>query len=323
MLFLNGPTPHRVKEIVMTSPSPFPLRYVLPTRAVTLRASVRLAVEVDPAGGHLEPEIAVAIALPGRPPASSVRRAGAAARPAPSPDGALRRAFDRTHPHTAALVADLSSRSEQFLAGLTMSEDPADVVVFGRALEVVHRELAAADRMRREWIARQGHELRSGEWDLTASDLVPLATPLAQLPAETAVPDALGAVLARDFGLLVALCADESDDAHRGAHAVLAVYRRTPAVLAEPADAVDAEPWVLDCALSRLHLADALTDDADGRPVAIPSPRSAPDDAATLSDAARRQLGLLDASDEYARLAATHHRTEELAALRREHGLSS
>ena len=70
--------------------------------------------------------------------------------------GSLRTAFDRSHRRTAALIADLSARAEQFLAGMRMGDGPAEVETFGSALAVVERELAAADRMRREWIAAQG-----------------------------------------------------------------------------------------------------------------------------------------------------------------------
>ena len=109
-----------------------------------------------------------------RPVASAQRvevGAGSAAWTVP---GSLRRVFDAAHPRTAALAADLAARAEQFLAGLRMSEELTEVVTIGQALEVVHRELAAADRMRREWVAGQGREVRTSTWDLGADDLLPV-----------------------------------------------------------------------------------------------------------------------------------------------------
>jgi len=86
----------------------------------------------------------------------SVRRSAVVEAPAGStstirPVGPASEPYARSsahHPRTAALIADLSARAEQFLAGLRMSDQATEVLAFGSALEVVERELAAADRMR-------------------------------------------------------------------------------------------------------------------------------------------------------------------------------
>jgi hypothetical protein len=306
----------------MSASVTFPLRYVLPTSALTLSATVRMAVVVDDKGGHLEPQVTVSLSAPWRPtPLTSARTVGDLGGldalhgtvPASAVAGSLRTAFDRAHPRTFALITDLSERSAQFLAGLRMSEHAADVVEIGRALEVVHRELAAADRMRREWIARQGKQLRTGEWDLTAGDVLSLDACPAVLSPSVELPDGLAAELARDYGVLVAIGGDDTDNQrHGGGHAVLAIYRRTPDVLPYyPTQDAD-RPWLRDDALSRLRLLDA--DEIIG---SVPVPRRPVDAevAPPLSAIAQLQLDLLDASDEYTRLAATHSRAEELAAL--------
>jgi hypothetical protein len=105
---------------------------------------------------------------------SAAEQADLANRAAWTRPGSLRAAFDRTHPRTAALIADLSARAEQFLAGMRMGDGPAEVETFGSALAVVERELAAADRLRREWIAAQGFEVRAGTWEFELGDAVAL-----------------------------------------------------------------------------------------------------------------------------------------------------
>jgi len=307
----------------MSASVTFPLRYVLPTSALTLSATVRMAVVVDDKGGHLEPQVCVSLSAPWRPtPLTSAHTVGDlggldtldGAVPASAAAGSLRAAFDRAHPRTSALITDLSDRSAQFLAGLRMSEHAHDVVEIGQALEIVHRELAAADRMRREWIVRQGKLLRTGEWDLTAGDVLSLdACPAMLSPCVADLPGSLAAELARDYGVLVAIGGDDADkQRHGGGHAVLAIYRRTPDVLPYYPEQDADRPWLRDDALSRLRLLDA--DEIVG---SVPAPRR-PADVETgqpLSTVAQLQLDLLDCSDEYTRLAAMHSRVEELAAL--------
>ncbi|HEY6795756.1 MAG TPA: hypothetical protein VI248_13840 [Kineosporiaceae bacterium] len=321
----------------MSAPAAIPLRYVLPTTALTLSAAVRKGVVVDDQGGHLEPEVAVALWAPWHPqPLWSVRSVnppeGTASRSPSTAPGSLRRAFDRAHPRTAALIADLSARAEQYLAGLRMGDDPAQVVTFGQALEVVHRELAAADRTRREWISRQGRTVRSGEWDLSGADMITVIGLRPTLAPDTRVPEGGATELARDYGLLLALVTDEASAGTRSrtGSAGVAVYRRQPENL-PLRETSDADPeWVRDDVLSRLWLADA-----GDAPAEVPRPRTPvdaeravpaqpdrplPGDALLEAGArvARTQLDLLDASDEYARLASTQYRTEEIDALQRQ-----
>lgn len=186
--------------------------------------------------------------------------------------GALRKAFGRTHPRTAALIADLSARAEQFLAGLRMSDLPEEVQAFGAALEVVERELAAADRMRREWIAVQGHDVRSGVWILQAAELAALdgllgtgAEAPVQLPADLALPEGTLTELARDYGVLPVVLDPDRDGpgdpgpegfdrtdeilVRRPRPVTVLVYRRAPE---GPKPAAPA-PWVRDDALT-LHV---------------------------------------------------------------------
>lgn len=175
--------------------------------------------------------------------------------------GSLRLAFDRSHPRTAALIADLSARAEQFLAGMRMGDGPAEVEVFGSALAVVERELAAADRMRREWIAAQGFDLRSGQWEVDLSAAVQVSDPLPDhLPADTPLPAGLAQLLARDFGVLIAVVDpdryEDADPATRGPQGLrqvdeillrrprpvtVAVYRRALASIGESSAASSAD----------------------------------------------------------------------------------
>lgn len=293
--------------------------------------------------------------------------------------GALRLAFDRSHPRTAALIADLSARAEQFLAGMRMGDGPAEVETFGSALAVVERELAAADRLRREWIAAQGFDVRAGHWQVDLADAVLLAEPLPdRLPADTApaAPTAGAATLARDYGVLLVV-ADPERDAPDGAAAgpegyrrvdellirqarpvVVAVYRRAPAgIEGEPETSAE---WVLDPALTShveavdghsqldvvapqghfgadraLHVSFypsgsvrtfgvsstavlpaaagmAVEEAAGSETTGVPTRE---DVTAAALEAARLQLALLQVSDEFTRLAATHAHAGELASL--------
>jgi hypothetical protein len=188
--------------------------------------------------------------------------------------GALRVAFNRTHPRTAALIADLSARAEQFLAGMRMSDGPTEVETFGQALAIVERELAAADRMRREWIAGQGFEVRRGVWDLDLSGLVSLgeAVPPPRLPEDTPIPEGDAAVLAEQYGALLVVLdpglspventnVQMSDPerlnrvdevvVRRSRPVTLVTYRRAPSGVGELAE-TGAE-WVRDDALTQ-HL---------------------------------------------------------------------
>lgn len=310
--------------------------------------------------------------------------------------GSLRAAFDRSHPRTAALIADLSARAEQFLAGMRMGDGPAEVEVFGSALAVVERELAAADRMRREWIAAQGFDVRSGRWDLDLTATVVVAEPLPDtLPADTPVPAGAAEVLARDYGVLIALADPDGDPGFVTGSAIpqrrkqgldrvdeillrqprpvtVAVYRRRPggigqsgigqSGIGEPGAGPDAGgEWTLDPELTQHldavdqqsglevigpegHLAGeramhvsfhpggsvsafgvssaaaaavggmgayAVETSAASDP-GVPSQRAV---AAAALEAARLQLALLQASDEFTRLAATHAHGGELTTL--------
>lgn len=326
----------------MSAPAAFPLRYVLPGTAIRLAATLRLAVVVDDQGGHLEPEIAVSLSAPSHPqPLTTVRRVLPAGDAGDSPlkgslpsyvvPGSLRKTFDRQHPRTAALIADLSARSEQYLAGLRMGEESEQVVTFGQALEVVHRELAAADRTRREWISRQGKEVRHAEWDLSGRDVVSIPEPADTLPGDIEIPSGRAQEVARGFGLLVAISADRSDGSRRGRaeSAGVGVYRRIPDALPD-LPGVDADRgWTRDEGLSRLRLADVADSAGDlphqrgaGEnphlmPLAAQGPQYDPDLEAAVR-AARTQLELLDASNEYSRLASTQYRDTEIAALQHE-----
>lgn len=316
----------------MTTPAPSPLRYVLSTTALTVATTLRLAVVPDDRGGHLGPEVVVTLSSPTRlaPIGSAQPVHVVPGSPGWTMTGCLRRAFDRAHPRTAALAADLSARSEQFLAGLRMGEDPTEVATIGAALEVVHRELAAADRMRREWVAGQGYDVRTGTWDLTVDDLLPVEGTPRTLPAGTALPSELAESLALEFGVLVALSTSASDGP--GGTSTVAVYRRPPVDLPDGARPAADDVWRRDDVLSHLLLADA-GGQAAAAVASLPAQRSTdavwsapgheliggrPDAVIAAVETARTQLELLQGSDEYARLAATHRRAEELVALEHE-----
>lgn len=309
----------------------FPVRALLATSTVSVGALLRMAVAVDAEGGHLQPEVTVTMHSPWHPVPQQVVRAvelpdGVLVDPHSAP-GSLRAAFDEAHPRTAALLADLSARSEQFLAGLRMGEDPAEVVLFGQALEVVHRELAGADRMRREWVARQAHDVRAVQLQIAQRDLLHLDTCPPTLPAGLDIPAGPSRELADGYGVLLALVAGAGmeDGAQDDAPAGLAVYRRPPLTpIAEAA--VPPAGWVRDDALTRDHLPSAPgPDGAPGVPASAHSLDAgrapAHPDAGGLA-AAQCQLDLLDASDEYARLASTHERLAELSALEQQSRLA-
>jgi hypothetical protein len=307
--------------------------------------------------------------------------------------GALRTAFNKAHPRTAALICDLSARAEQFLAGMRMGDGPAEVEEFGSALAVVERELAAADRMRREWIAAQGFDVRAGSWQVDLADVVLL--PGSDLPATlagdtlpgTTVGDATAGagpatVLARDYGVLIALLDPDRPDAagapgtpggetyarvdelllRQPRPVTVAVYLRAPAGVGVPGTGPRTDgDWTRDDALtqyldvvdgrSTLHAVGPeghLTSDralnvtfypsGQVRTFGVSSSASAAvgamhglpggaagqadgafpsrsDVAAAALEAARLQLALLQASDEFTRLAATHAHGGELATL--------
>jgi len=317
----------------MTTPVTFPPRHVLSATALTVESALRLAVVADDGGGHLVPEVVVSLGSPARSwPVASTAEVPVADGPPWAAAGCLRRSFDREHPRTAALAADLSARAEQFLAGLRMGEDPTEVVTIGQALEVVHRELAATDRMRREWVAGQGLDLRGSTWDLAADDLVPVEGAPRALLAGLPLPTGTAAALAAEYGVLVALTAATSDTADDGLSVV--VYRRPPAGLPDGAVPRADDTWRRDDALSHLRLLDGGAAGGHAHAVCgvggVPTPRSAenawtaqgheacgvrPSAARAAVGLARTQLELLQGSDEYARLAATHARADELLAL--------
>lgn len=320
----------------MTTTVTSPPRHVLSATVVTVETVLRLAVVPDDEGGHLVPEVVLGLDTPARSwPVVSAVAVPVVDGPSWTEPGCLRRSFDRAHPRTAALAADLSARAEQLLAGLRMGDAPTEVVAIGQALEVVHRELAAADRMRRQWVAGQGHDLRVTTWDLGADDLVAVEGGPRTLPAGLPLPTGTAVALAAEYGVVVALTA-WSPEATLGTSPV-AVYRRPPTVLPDGLVPRADDVWRRDEALCHLRLGDV---GATGWPVrtasavvGVPAPRAAGNpwtahgtgagavrpraglDAVAL---AHTQLELLRGSDEYARLAATHARAEELLALEHE-----
>jgi hypothetical protein len=284
-----------------------------PATLITLSAALRLAVVADHEGGHLELEVAVSLACRGQPePLASaciVSLPAEAIAPQWRQDGELRRIFDRAHPRTSALITDLSRRVEQYLAVLRAGESTAEIGTAGQVLDILNRELATADRMRREWIAGQGRVIRSGTADLTIDDLVPLDTRPQQLAADLAVPPGTADKLARDYGVLVARVKSAPSGRSGAGPATVAVYRRTPQDLPDLGSPGADQPWQRDESLSHLHLVEE--GDATGHVM--------PADAAVLAalapDTARCRLDLLMAGDECTQLAATHARAGELQAL--------
>jgi len=308
---------------VVTTQVMHPMRYILPSSAVAVGVVLRMAIVVDPRGGHLGPQVVMAVSARGR----SVPAVSAELVPVPDgicisamgEPGALREAFDASHPKTAAIIADLSSRAEQFLAGLRMGEDPAEVIAFGQALDVVHRELAGADRMRREWVSRQGFPVHTANVELTQADLLHLTACPAVLPENTPVPQGPAQDLAHDFGVLVAVA--DGGQPRPDQHPMIAVYRRAP--LAPISGVVLPESvWRRDDLLSQPEAGDGEPEsdgsDSDRTQAGVERTPSAVALAHSEAVAVRCQLDLLDASDEYSRLASTHDRAAELAALQAE-----
>lgn len=294
----------------MTAATTSPLRFRLPTALITVSAAVRLTVVADAKGGHLEPEVAIALATRGqsRPLASA---STVAATPGASwlIEGNLRATFDRQHPKTASLIMDLSMRAEQYLSVLRMGEDVSEIATCGRVLSILNEQLAAADRMRREWLAAQGRGLRAHTQDLTHEDLVTLTSCPSELPAEVTIPSAAAQMLADNYGVLFARVESASANPAVAVPATMAVFRRAPIghpdIKAPGAD----DPWVRDNALSHVHLVD------DDTLAGYEMPQDGTVKAALAPDLAQIQLDLLMASDECTQLAATHARAEELAML--------
>jgi hypothetical protein len=312
------------EEIFMTTSVTNVLRRTRVTTVLSVNASVRLVVVPDRLGGHLVPEVVVHLtSVPSRVPVLGKHRVALETMQAPAwyQHGSLRREFDIVHPHMSALLTDLTSRSEQYLAGLRMGERLDEVEAFGRALSVIHRELAAADRMRRGWIARRGYEVRGSAFDLAPDDLLHLEHCPAALAADTRLPKGIAPKLSEGYGLLFVASGSNPEEG-AGEPTTLYVYRRSPHSLPELPEVGVGRMWQRDDILSGLP----LTDEADGAP--MPSGTlSDPDDlvrdpqwSETIA-VAQCQLELLEASDEYVKLAVSHERVEEVAALREEVGL--
>ena len=174
-----------------------------------------------------------------------------------------------------------------------------------------------------------GAEVRTAEWDLQGADMVTVVGPSSTLPADKEIPKGRAQDLARNYGLLLALVTDEAAPKSRirTDSAAVAVYRRRPERLPGQEKAVEpAAERVRDHALSRLHLADAdrtrstfpAATLAGGRealrPVCWAGRSTAGPFAEAAARAARIQLELLDASDEYSRIASTQYRADEIAA---------
>ncbi|MGI5499034.1 hypothetical protein [Lentzea sp. CA-135723] len=157
------------------------------------------------------------------------------------------------HERSADLLGALSARLDALLTSLAAAAEPAEIVSIGNALQVVERELAALDRVRREWIARQGTSVLTA--DVSANQVVNLdrsALP-GTLPREQSANPALRGLIAKN--LLPVLASDraslpesnypsdlEHEDAlvfRRARPATLGIYRRGSA----------AEAWTLDEAL--------------------------------------------------------------------------
>jgi len=300
------------------------LRQARTTTVLSLSASVRLVVAPDRLGGHLVPEIVVHLtSRPSGVPALGSNRIALESVQAPAwyQDGSLRREFDFVHPHMSALLTDLTSRSEQYLAGLRMGEHLEEVEAFGRALSVVHRELAAADRMRRGWIARRGYEVRGATFDLALGDLLQLEHCPAALPADTRPPKGTASKLSEGYGLLF-VASGTDPEAGAGEPTTLYVYRRPPHSLPEMPEVGVGRMWQRDDALSGIPLI-GETGGSTMPSGVLQDPEDLLRDArwSQTIAVAQCQLELLEASDEYTKLAVSHERVEEVAALREEVGL--
>ncbi|MDQ1292126.1 MAG: hypothetical protein QG608_3 [Actinomycetota bacterium] len=300
------------------------LRQARTTTVLSVNASVRLVVVPDRLGGHLVPEVVVHLtSLPRRVAILGRHRVALETIQAPAwyQEGSLRREFDIVHPHMSALLTDLTSRSEQYLAGLRMGERLDEVEAFGRALSVIHRELAAADRMRRGWIARRGYEVRGCAFDLAPDDLLSLEHCPAALASDTRLPKGVAPKLSEGYGLLFVVSGSNSEEG-AGEPTTLHMYRRSPHSLPEIPEVGVGRMWQRDDILGGIP----LIDEADG--ASFPS-GNLPDPDDQVRDVqwsetiavARCQLELLEASDEYVKLAVSHERIEEVAALREEVGL--
>lgn len=118
------------------------------------------------------------------------------------------------HKGLADLLSGLTQRIEHHLAVVAADgSSAADVVASGAALQVLHREAAAVDRLRREWIARHASVGEVVRADLTVDDLALLKAKTAVLPQrmvadEFQLPAAWGEIAAR-HGVVVAIADDQ------------------------------------------------------------------------------------------------------------------
>lgn len=181
----------------------------------------------------------------------------------PSIQPSLEDQWEAAHPRSGAALTRLAAQIDTYLGVLETSKMSAEIIAAGEALTVLHRELAAVDRMRRDWIAAQAHALDPQSWTLQTTDLLRLHEPelLDELPANQQTPKGADE-LARQ-GILLALVdlerrqppenrpnLDRTDEIlfRRARPVTLGVYRRES----------ESDGWTLDPAFTRdLDVVDA------------------------------------------------------------------
>lgn len=109
------------------------------------------------------------------------------------------------YPRSYQALSKLGDQVGHYLGVLETSQLSADIIAAGEALTILHRELAAVDRMRRDWIAAQAEVHDPCFWALQTTDLLRL--PKADLPAELSVDQSIpaGAQELAERGILIAL----------------------------------------------------------------------------------------------------------------------
>lgn len=166
----------------------------------------------------------------------------------------LEQQWANAYPRSARALDKLAGQVDHYLGVLETSQVAADINAAGEALDVLHRELSAVDRMRRDWIAARAQTSEPQTWTLETLDLLRLRMDELPdtLPADQQIP--LGSERLAQQGILLALIDLERRDRHedrpsldqtdeivfrRARPVTMGFYRR------------DADSWQLDPSFTR------------------------------------------------------------------------
>ena len=182
-------------------------------------------------------------------------------------DNSLEARWVETHKRLSDTLTALEARIADHLGRITAEQTTTgDVVASGQALQVLQREAAAIDRLRREWIA--GHAVAEAESaTLAVADLARLrlesTLPASMTDTDFHLPPAMAA-LAGKFKALIAIAdphrADERPDRPESHLEDLLVLRRSrPVEIGVYRGAPGENTWTLVGEPARLDVVDAYS----------------------------------------------------------------